>query len=130
MIWRHLTRHRRGLAVSPVRVNIIMLERAKSGESSYVTLYMRSSRKKILIALKLDRSKGYDRVEWVFLAVTMRRLGFSAKWIALDQECLSSISYSFFINGSPMDAVVPQRGIRGVYGAYHPISFYFVRKLS
>ncbi|KAL5763135.1 hypothetical protein ACOSP7_019399 [Xanthoceras sorbifolium] len=45
----------------------------------------------------------------------MRRLGFSAKWIALDQECLSSISYSFFINGSPMDAVVPQRGIRRVY---------------
>lgn len=32
-----------------------------------------------LVALKLDISKAYDKVEWKFLESTMRRLGFSGK---------------------------------------------------
>ena len=36
-----------------------------------------------LLALKLDISKAYDRVEWNFLRFTMERLGFSSKWVDL-----------------------------------------------
>lgn len=35
------------------------------------------------MALKLDMSKTYDRVEWVFLDKIMENLGFSSRWCGL-----------------------------------------------
>ena len=37
------------------------------------------SRKNVLVALKLDISKTYDKVEWAFLRQTMSKLGFNEK---------------------------------------------------
>ena len=34
------------------------------------------------MAMKLDMSKAYDRIEWSFLWFMMRKLGFDDKWIA------------------------------------------------
>lgn len=33
------------------------------------------------LALKLDASKAYDRVDWIFLKERMKQMGFAGKWI-------------------------------------------------
>ena len=65
-----------------------------------------------LVALKLDISKAYDRVEWKFLEKTMLKLSFSNKWVKLIMGCITTSSFSVLINGVPRGLIQPQRGLR------------------
>ena len=75
--------------------------------------YMKShnSGRPRFMALKLDMSKAYDRVEWNFLENIMRKMGFNEQWIGLVMVCVRSVTYSILVNGEPKGMIQPSRGI-------------------
>ena len=64
------------------------------------------------MALKLDMSKSYDRMEWGFLEILMRRMGFCERWIGLIMVGVRTVMYSILINGEPKGLITPSRGLR------------------
>ena len=76
--------------------------------------YMKNqnSRKSGFMALKLDMSKAYNRVEWSFLRDIMNQMGFNDRWVALVMECVTTVTYSLLVNGEPQGNIKPSRGIR------------------
>ena len=76
--------------------------------------YLKTSEAQIncFMAVKTDMSKAYDRLEWSFIKAVFERLGFSAIWVNWIMQCISTVSYSFLINDTAREMVVPDRGIR------------------
>jgi len=64
------------------------------------------------MAVKLDISKAYDRVEWGFLKQIMLKLGLPEQWVNLAMETVCTASYSILINGDSKGYITPSRGIK------------------
>ena len=63
------------------------------------------------MALKLDMSKVYDRVEWVFLERIMRHLGIEDRLIKIIMACVQSVSYAIRLNRQSVGNIKPTRGL-------------------
>ena len=59
------------------------------------------------MAMKLDISKPYDRVQWGFLKQIMLKLGLPEQWVNLAMEIVCTASYSILINGKPKGFITP-----------------------
>ncbi|XP_042974779.1 uncharacterized protein LOC122306417 [Carya illinoinensis] len=76
-----------------------MQNRRKNGREAYM-------------ALKLDMSKAYDRLEWSFIHQVLQQMGFDREWTDLIMQCTGTVTYSILVNGIPQPSFKPSRGIR------------------
>jgi hypothetical protein len=61
------------------------------------------------LALKIDISKAYDKVDWGFLRGVMTKMGFADVWIRWVMMCVSSVNYSVLMNSDRVGPISPGR---------------------
>jgi hypothetical protein len=62
--------------------------------------------------VKIDLSKAYDRVSWLYLRLFLTHLGFEVPFINLLMSCITTTSFVFPINGATSPFFHVERGLR------------------
>ena len=61
---------------------------------------------------KLDMSKAYNRVDWVFLEKFLLKMGFNKQWVNWGMISVTTVRYRVKINGELTEIFSPARGLR------------------
>ena len=64
------------------------------------------------ILYKLDIEKAYDTLNWNFLPSSLQKMGFGERWIEWIKWCITTVSFSVIVNGSPVGYFKSTRGLR------------------
>ncbi|XP_060182538.1 uncharacterized protein LOC132612249 [Lycium barbarum] len=64
------------------------------------------------VVMKLDMTKAYDRLSWIFLTNVLRKMGFCEQFISLIYEIVGNNWYSVLINGQPHGFFHSTRGVK------------------
>jgi len=62
--------------------------------------------------IKIDLSKAYDKVNWLFIRLLLTHLGFNINFIRWIMSCISTVSFAVLINGSASPFFHSERGLR------------------
>ncbi|EOY07997.1 Uncharacterized protein TCM_022315 [Theobroma cacao] len=62
--------------------------------------------------LKVDFKKAYDSVDWTFLQLVMRNIGFGERWRKWVMGCVSNAKVSVLVNGVATEPFKMSRGLR------------------
>ena len=63
------------------------------------------------VALKIDISKAYDRINWKYLEATMRKLGFATHFVDMIMLCVTTVRYNIIVNSGLVGPITPGRGL-------------------
>eukprot|EP00253_Pinus_taeda_P027835 PITA_27835 len=69
-------------------------------------------KKKKGVILKIDLSKAYDRINWLYLRLLLTHLGFNYTFISWIMGCISNVSFTVLINEAASPFFKSQRGLR------------------
>ncbi|CAN0926384.1 LINE-1 reverse transcriptase homolog [Linum grandiflorum] len=64
------------------------------------------------VAVKIDISKAFDRVDWKYMEEILRKMGFAERWIRLMMMCITSVDYHVVVNKRAVGPIIPGRGLR------------------
>lgn len=76
------------------------------------SLKRRDTRGRKNVAIKLDMSKAYDRLEWGFVKKCLLAYGFHPTWVEMVMKLISSVSYMYKVNGFTSAKLLHHRGLR------------------
>eukprot|EP00253_Pinus_taeda_P006109 PITA_06109 len=69
-------------------------------------------KKKKGVVLKIDLSKAYDRISWLYLRMLLTHMGFSYPFVSWIMGCITNVSFVVLVNGATSSFFNSQRGLR------------------
>eukprot|EP00253_Pinus_taeda_P025385 PITA_25385 len=64
------------------------------------------------VVVKIDLSRAYDRINWLYLRMLLTHLGFLYTFISWIMGCISNVSFAVLLNGAASPFFSSQRGLR------------------
>ncbi|CAO2816302.1 unnamed protein product [Amaranthus hypochondriacus] len=62
--------------------------------------------------IKMDLRKAYDSISWGFLLSVMEEMGFPPRFVGWIKECVTNVSFSLLVNGTPLKPFEAKKGLR------------------